>query len=126
MKTRRNGGCADAWSQGCPLVGLGSGAALLEMPGSEGAVAHAPPPRATSTCMLAPRESSARKGAQGAHSSFTGDDETLGAPLCHGQEAEVNSAAFTQGILHSNEEERPSAMDSTPMHLRNRITQITE
>lgn len=46
--------CGSAWSQGCPLVGMDSGAAPLEMPGSGGAVAHACPPHATSMWVLAP------------------------------------------------------------------------
>lgn len=31
---KENQGCGGAWSQGCPLVGMGSGAASLEMLGS--------------------------------------------------------------------------------------------
>lgn len=63
--------CGGAWGEGCPLVGVDSGAALLEMPGSAGAVALDGPPHATSTCSLAPRESFARQGAQDVHSGFT-------------------------------------------------------
>ena len=73
MEKNRKRCFGGAWSQGCPLVGVGSGAAPLEMPGSAGAVAHACPRHATFTCELAPGASFVHQGAQDVPSHFIDD-----------------------------------------------------